>query len=66
MTGLDLQNLVAWIDGLTAPGVLVVGQPIFDVRHGFSGNFVDWGSPDYAQYRELVQALARPATRSSR
>ena len=59
VTGPDLQKIVAWIDGLVAPGVLVVGQPIFDVRHGLSGNFVDWGLADYAQYADLVRALSR-------
>jgi hypothetical protein len=53
----DLDALRDWVRKLTAPGMLVVGQPIFDVQHGAKGHFVDWGLADYRQYRELVSIL---------
>jgi hypothetical protein len=57
MTDDDLQKLVGWIKGLTAPGLLVVGQLVFDVQHGVMGNVLDWGLADYAQYGEIARAL---------
>jgi len=58
----DLQRVEQWARGLTGPGVLVVGQPVFqDPQTGLFGGitkrFGDRNLPDYGQYPRLVQAL---------
>lgn len=57
MTDTHLQQLVTWIERLSSPGVLVLGQPIFADTHGIAGHFADWGLADYRQYEALVAAL---------
>ena len=51
--------MAAWVAALTGPGVLVVGQPILADKHGWSGQFLDWGLADYTQYQEMVRILGR-------
>ncbi len=62
MQDADLQLVEQWARSLTGPGVLVVGQPVFqDPQTGFFGGltkrFGDRNLPDYDQYPRLVQAL---------
>jgi hypothetical protein len=58
MLDADLEALTAWIRGLTGPGVLVVGQPVFSGKSGFMGRFQDWSMPDFTdQYARLARAL---------
>jgi hypothetical protein len=55
----DLDTVAQWIQGLSGPGVLVVGQPVFAGQTGFlSGTFGDWNLPDYKQYGDLARLLA--------
>jgi hypothetical protein len=51
-------KLLSWVNGLTTPGMLIVGQPIFDSKHGVGGNVLDWGLADYEQYTTLARALS--------
>jgi hypothetical protein len=59
-----LAALEDWVAGLTGPGVLLVGQPIFETR---AGNWLsrlgrrvgDFGLPDFEQYARLAEALRR-------
>lgn len=53
----DFAAFESWVNGLTAPGVVVVGQPIFADRAGFAGHFADWNLPDFDQYRDLCRVL---------
>jgi hypothetical protein len=55
----DHQRVIEWIDSLSGPGVLVLGQPVLASEAGFKGNFADWGLPDYRQYGPLVAAIQR-------
>ena len=55
----DLAALGAWIDGLQAPGVLVIGQPVFAHPGSVTQRLADLGLPDYRQYAELVRILFR-------
>lgn len=57
VTPQQMASLRTWIMGLTAPGILVVGQPVFAGKAGFMGRFADWNLPDFAQYAELCQML---------
>jgi len=62
MQDADLQKVEQWARGLAGPGVLVVGQPVFqDPQTGFFGaitkRFGDRNLPDFNQYPRLVQAL---------
>jgi hypothetical protein len=51
---------VQWIQNLSGPGVLVVGQPIFRDKTGrLQGTFGDWNLPDYDQYGQLAPLLAQ-------
>jgi hypothetical protein len=52
-----MQQLTSWIAGLTAPGILVIGQPIFANTAGWLGQIADWNLPDFSQYAELCRAL---------
>ncbi len=52
-----MDRIVAWIGQLTAPGVLVVGQPLFEGTTGITGNIADWNLPDFDQYAVLCRAL---------
>ena len=52
-----MNQVVSWIANLKAPGVLCVGQPLFQGPTGISGNIADWNLPDFAQYATLVRAL---------
>jgi phosphodiesterase/alkaline phosphatase D-like protein len=54
----DLDEMLAWIRGLTGPGVLVIGQPVFDEPANFlAKRVVDRTLPNYKQYTELVRAM---------
>lgn len=53
----DFAAFEQWVDGLTGPGVLVVGQPVFAERAGLRGYIADWRLPDFEQYRELCRVL---------
>jgi phosphodiesterase/alkaline phosphatase D-like protein len=54
----ELDKVGTWINGLTGPGALVVGQPIFRGKTSFlSGTFGDWTLSDFKQYGRLVQML---------
>jgi hypothetical protein len=56
----DFQDMTDWIDGLSAPGVLVVGQPLFEEpANWFNRRIVDRSLSNYAQYTPLVAALYR-------
>jgi hypothetical protein len=59
MAPADLAALGAWIDGLQAPGVLVIGQPVFAEPGTFKERLGDLGLPDYEQYADLVEVLFR-------
>lgn len=51
-------GLLRWLDEGTAPGVLVLGAPLFTKPAGwFSSRFADRSLANYAQYGELAQAL---------
>jgi hypothetical protein len=52
-----MQALTAWAAGLSSPGVLVIGQPVFAKKAGWRGHIADWNLPDFDQYRELCAAL---------
>jgi hypothetical protein len=53
----DFAAFQAWVAGLSGPGVLVLGQPVFADRAGVRGNIADWNLPDFAQYRDLCRVL---------
>jgi hypothetical protein len=55
----DLVAIGDWAAALTAPGCLVLGQLVFANPGGWLARMADLGLPDFAQYRELVDALAR-------
>ena len=58
MKDCDMYQLGVWVRGLEGPGILVVGQPIFDGPSGwFSSRFEDRSLADYEQYQELVKIL---------
>ena len=50
--------LSGWLGGLQGPGVLVIGQPIFDFRTKRVDNKADYHLADYAEYTELMRMLA--------
>jgi hypothetical protein len=53
----DFAAFQAWVAGLTGPGVVVLGQPVFADTAGIRGNIADWNLPDFAQYRGLCATL---------
>jgi hypothetical protein len=53
----EMTALQRWVSGLAAPGILVIGQPIFATRTGLAGRFVDRNLPDFEQYAELCRVL---------
>ena len=56
----DFQAVARWLQNLTGPGVLVVGQPLFSEKAGrLYGTFGDWNLPDYRQYDPLARLLAQ-------
>ena len=57
MSASDFAAFEAWVAALTSPGILAVGQPVFDTRSGFTGNFADWNFPDFAQYADICRVL---------
>lgn len=60
MDSADLNLLENWVQNLTAPGVLVVGQPVFSGKAGIiKGSFGDWNLPDYVQYEDLARILSK-------
>lgn len=54
----DFQAFAQWAKNLSGPGVLVTGQPIFGEDAGLFGTLVDLSLPDYAQYEDLLRAIA--------
>lgn len=58
----DFQQLVGWIDGLRGPGVLVLGQPVFEKpANWLNRRLVDRALANYEQYGRLLAALYRCA-----
>jgi hypothetical protein len=57
LSAADFAAFQAWVAGLSGPGVVVLGQPIFADRAGMRGNIADWNLPDFAQYRDLCRVL---------
>jgi hypothetical protein len=53
----DMQRLREWVDNLSAPGMLVLSQPVFATRAGFFGRYSDWQLADFEQYAELCKVL---------
>jgi len=53
----DFAALQAWVSGLTSPGILIVGQPIFAPRSGLTGSVVSWNLPDFTQYADICRVL---------
>jgi hypothetical protein len=53
----DMQALGSWIQNLSFPGLLIIGQPIFERRSGILGELADWNLPDFAQYEVLSPML---------
>jgi hypothetical protein len=56
----DFERLETWVKSLRAPGVLVIGQPIFwrPVTRRIKGSLFDWNLPDFKQYQDLVAVLS--------
>jgi hypothetical protein len=57
MSAADFATFEMWVTSLTSPGILIVGQPIFAPRSGFTGNFADWNFPDFTQYADICRVL---------
>jgi hypothetical protein len=58
MKATDLETVRRWVDGLSGPGVIVVGQPLLQGKTNFlSGTFGDWNLPDYEQYSTLAAVV---------
>lgn len=58
MSDEDFDALLEWINGLSTPGVLVTGQPLFQKPSGYiSKNLGDRAMANYGQYKELVRSL---------
>jgi hypothetical protein len=58
----DLARLDEWVRALRGPGVLVVGQVLFDQAAGrLKGSVFDYNLANYAQYDQLCRALAQSA-----
>ena len=56
----DLQTVGQWIQNLSGPGVLVVGQPLFIHKAGLlRGTFADWNLSDFSQYGQLARLLVQ-------
>lgn len=54
----DFNLLINWIDNLQTPGVLVIGQPLFQNPSGFvMKNVGDRAMSNYRQYKILVKSL---------
>jgi hypothetical protein len=54
----ELDGLVAWLQRGSAPGVLVLGAPLFtEPASWFSSRFADRSLANYAQYARLADAL---------
>jgi hypothetical protein len=54
----DMTGLEGWLRGLRFPGILIVGQPIFEEPTNWTGRLTDWNLPDFEQYKPLCRALA--------
>lgn len=57
LSAADFAAFEAWVQGLSGPGVVVLGQPVFAERAGVGGHIADWNLPDFEQYRSLCQVL---------
>ena len=55
----DLKAVREWASNLKGPGCLALGQLLFAPPASRIGRHMDLGLPDYRQYPELVDALAR-------
>jgi hypothetical protein len=61
MSASDLSKLQSWIAGLSGPGLLVLGQPVF---HGKGASWwkpgvaEDYSYADFGQYTSMMSALA--------
>jgi hypothetical protein len=53
----DMTTLENWVANLKAPGLLVLGQPIFAGKAGPKGHLTDWNLPDFTQYADLCKIL---------
>lgn len=56
----NLAKVKGWVNGLTGPGVLVIGQPLLANKSGFlgiEGQLIDFGLPDFKQYADLINIL---------
>lgn len=61
LTAQDLQRLRDWVQSLTGPGLLVLGQPLFDGsgrKWWLPGALEDYGYADFWQYGRVLDALA--------
>jgi hypothetical protein len=56
-----MAEVTTWLQALTGPAILALGQPILAPRTGLRGYFSDWTLPDYRQYEDLVRALSATA-----
>jgi hypothetical protein len=53
------EQLRQWVNNLTGPGALALGQAIFAGKSSeLGGRFGDFGLPDFKQYEELVKVLS--------
>jgi hypothetical protein len=56
----DFLAVAHWVQHLSGPGVLVVGQPLFSEKAvHLRGTFADWNLPDYEQYAQLARLLGQ-------
>ena len=54
----DFDRLIRWLNASSNPGVLVIGQPLFQSRSNwFMKRVADRTLANYAQYDELVRAI---------
>jgi hypothetical protein len=53
----EAAELERWCAGLRAPGLLLVGQPLFAQKAGWTGRIADWNLPDFDQYGAICRAL---------
>ena len=56
-TDAQLGDIVHWLEHLSGPGCLVVGQLMFSKKAGLFGRWMDWGLADFKQYPRLAEAL---------
>jgi hypothetical protein len=59
ITATNLAKVRRWVNNLTGPGVMVIGQPLLASKAGVKGQFFDWGLPDFQQYADLINIITR-------